>query len=331
MDAGSVDGRAVAVGWVWLENKSHEGSRWRGRYSGRGPIGRGRSARRMPFLRSIAHASSVRMKYRPVRDSAAKWCWPGRSGDKGNVMTGKLDENRMPPDDKISGDEIDAEYSDQSVRKRIDFAVQAKAIRQLPSRYFYEIIEEIVDDFLVEETIGPEKTQRSDEIQTAYNDLMPAYRVLREHVKDDRALDGAIRDVMWSSFLIGLACDWENNDPCEALNEYKSSVAQKARIAKKEKNDRWNNAIYRVVCRVIPDLMLTGVNMNNATKTYDYAKALESVVKKKISRMKLGEDLKHRKLTVYAIKMAVCRYIDEKKVRRLHKRKKPRTALKESS
>lgn len=246
-------------------------------------------------------------------------------------MTGKLDQDPASTDGKISLEEIDAEYFSQSVRERIGVAVRAKASRQLSSQYFCDVIGENVDDFLDEGRTSPETQQISVEIQAAYNELMSAFRVLKEHVNDDRALDGAIRDVMWNSFLIGLACDREKCGTSEALKEYKSSVASKARDAKKEKNDRWNEAIYRAVCKVIPDLMLTGINMTNATKTYEYAKALEGAVGKKVRRMKLVKDIKGRKLTPYAIKLAVCRYIDEKKVRRLHRRKKSGMPLKEPS
>lgn len=259
------------------------------------------------------------------------WRRPGRFDDRGNVVTGKLAEDRVPTDDKITLEEIDAEYFSQSFRERIDFAVQAKSKRQLPARYFYEIIEESADDFLVEEQINSEKKQRYDEIEAAYNELIPAFRVLREHVKDDRALDGAIRDVMWSSFMIGLACDWDKSDAEETLKQYKSSVARNARNAKQNKTERWNSAISYALISVIPDLMFVGINMNKATKTHAYAKALKEGVEKELKNMELDEDLKDKKLSTYAIKMAVCRYIDEKKVRRLHKRKKSRTSLKEPS
>jgi hypothetical protein len=101
-------------------------------------------------------------------------------------VTGKFDEYCVWTDDESSLEELDAEHFRQSVRARIDGAVRAKSRRWLPSRHFYEIIEETVDDFLVEERNNPKKKQISDEIKAAYNELVPAFRILREHVKDDR-------------------------------------------------------------------------------------------------------------------------------------------------
>lgn len=131
--------------------------------------------------------------------------------------------------------------------------------------------------------------------------------------------------------MIGLACDWDKSDAEETLKQYKSSVTRNARNAKQNKTERWNSAISHALISVIPDLMLVGINMNKATKTHAYAKALKKGVEKELKNMELDEDLKDKKLSTYAIKMAVCRYIDEKKVRRLHKRKKSRTFLKEPS
>lgn len=247
-------------------------------------------------------------------------------------MAGKFDEYCVWTDDESSLKELDAEHFGQSVRERIDIAVRAKVRRQLPSRYFYDAIEEAADDFLVEGQAYPENQQRLDEIQTAYNELLPAFRLLKEHVKDDRTLDNAIRDVMWSSFLIGLACDRERLGNPEILERYSSSVAGRARAKKKESQDKWGDAVYKAVCLAIPTALKAQKKFIKAVKTtkaaenlYDYV--VDELVKAILTEKAAGGEqldektrsepelnLKSRvkeRLKLAAVRKAMGRYIDE--------------------
>lgn len=249
-------------------------------------------------------------------------------------MAGKFDEYCVWTDDESSLKELDAEYFGQSVRERIDSAIRAKALRQLPARYFYDVIEETADDFLTEGQAYPENRRRFDEIQAAYNELLRAFRLLRARVKDDRTLDNAIRDVMWSSFLIGLACDRERLENPEILGKYSSSVAGKARLGRKESQDRWGEEVYKYVCKAIPLAIEANGNFTKASKTTKAAENLKEYVLNAMMAEKWTEvrapdkrldektekELKARlrkelddRVKVAAIRKAMGRFIDEKK------------------
>jgi len=260
---------------------------------------------------------------------------PGRSDDRGNVVTGKFDEYCVWTDDESSLQELDAEHLGRSVRERIDIAVREKARRQCSSQYFYDVIEETADDFLVEGQAHPENQRRFDEIQVAYNELLPAFHLLREHVKDDRVLDNAIRDVMWSSFLIGLACDRERLENPEILEKYSSAVAGKARLGRKESQEKWGEEVYQYVCKAIPLALRAKGKFTKAAKTTKAAENLKDYVLDEMMAVKWPEkltpdrsldektakELKAKlrgelddRVKLAAIRKAISRYIDEKKM-----------------
>lgn len=229
-------------------------------------------------------------------------------------MTGKFDEYCVWTDDESSLLELDAEHVGQSVRERIDVAVQAKAKRQLPARYFYEVIEETADDFLVEGQTYPENQQRFDEIQNAYHELLPAFRVLSALIEDDSALDCALRDVMWSSFLIGLACDRERLENPEILEKYSSAVAAKARFGRKEKQTGWDERFYTAVRAAIPIAIEKSKYFIKPTKSYETAKNLLEYVADELEKTEKTEEAKllmRKRLKVNAIRKAMKRFIDE--------------------
>jgi len=250
-------------------------------------------------------------------------------------VTGKFDEYCVWTDDESSLNELDAEHFGQSVRERIDIAVRAKIRRKLNSQYFYDVIEETADDFLAEGQNYPENQQRFDGIQTAYRELLPAFRVLRDHIKDDRALDNAIRDVMWSAFLIGLACDRERLENPEILEKYSSSVTGKARAGRKESQDRWSEEVYQCVRKAIPEALKSSAKFPKLAKTTKVVENLKEYVLDAMLELKWPErhapnerldektvrELKAKlrgelddRVKLAAIRKAISRYIDKKKM-----------------
>lgn len=232
-------------------------------------------------------------------------------------MTGKFDEYCVWTDDESSLDELDAENFGQSVRERVDVAVHEKAKRQITSIYFYDIIEETADNFLCEGQKYEENKARFGEIKSAYHELLPAFQILRGYVKDDQILDGAIRDVMWNSFLIGLACDRERLENPEILEKYTSSVTEKARIIRSEKYDKWIERVYNALILALPVAINKDKNFQYMNKTSDYAKDIFEYVAAELEKTKSDDSLVWKTLTTNAVRTAVGLYIDNRKGGRL--------------
>jgi hypothetical protein len=194
------------------------------------------------------------------------------------------------------------------------------------------MIEETAEDFLCEDQVYLKNRSRYDEIRKTYDEFVPAFRVLRDHIKDDKPLDGALRDVMWNSFLIGLACDRERLENPEILERYSSSVTGKARKSRKKKQDEWSESVYKAVCLAIPVAHETNKNFRRPARTTECADILFDNVLNQLVKLRLDEDsprgarleertkeerenaLKSRleeRLKPAAIRRALGRFIDE--------------------
>lgn len=280
-----------------------------GRWSLRDPAHFDRSC----LLRSTAHTSSQPLKYYRGRDSAAIRRRPGWLDDGGSIVSGKFDEICVQTDDESSLRELDKEHFGKSVRERINVAICAKSERQLPLRYYYEIIEETADDFLVEGQSHSENQERFSEILTAYNELLPAFRVLLKRVKGDRTLESAIRDVMWSSFLIGLACDRERLENPEILERYTAVIAANARKGRSKKYDIWNDMVYKAFLIALPVAIRDDKNFARVSSGEDYAKDIKKYVQEELEKMKSDNPPVWKELSPNAVRTAAKRYIAKEK------------------
>lgn len=226
-------------------------------------------------------------------------------------MTGNFDEYHEQIDSKRLQEELDAEHFGQSVRERIDIAVRTKAERWRTSRYFYDMIEDAAYDFLHEGQQYPENISRYSEISVAYDELYAAFEFIIDYIKEDRSLDGAIRDLMWSSFLIGLACDRERLDNQEILKKYISEKAHIARMGKSKKGSKWKETVFKATCEAIPVAQKASWKYRKLTGDRLLMAGLKTFVRDVLVRMKVCETLEEaeKELSVTAVRTAVLRYL----------------------